>query len=301
MARVPLKIISMSAIIPPSKIPDGLLWHYTDFNGFNGIREGTIWASDINYLNDSAEFKHLFDVAATVFKDVPTPYKDWDDPGNGMDTTFRRWIGSYAGKMYVSSFSKVADDLSQWRGYARTPPGFALGFDIDLLSAATKNERFELVPCEYKLAAQKAAVTAVVQRHYEALKKEAGFDEHLHPSAVTTRFYSATFGHICRDLVVECMRCKSPAFEGEEEYRVIASEQFGAGRVFTEAEVFYRQSGSLVVPYVKWKISRATGAPSPLRFVLVGPGPHADEVIAVVRRMCPDVGVGKSAVPYRNW
>jgi hypothetical protein len=66
-------------VIIPSKIPNDLLWHYTDFNGFNsmrqgtGMRQGTIYASDINY--DRAEFKHLFDVEREVFKEIAIPYK----------------------------------------------------------------------------------------------------------------------------------------------------------------------------------------------------------------------------------
>jgi hypothetical protein len=282
----------MSTVNPPPKIPNGLLWHYTDFSGFNGIRQGAMWASDINYLNDSAEVKHLFDVVATVFRELRTPYKKWDSD-SGLDTTFRNWVRTLAGDMYVSCFSKKrADDLSQWRGYARRPPGFALGFAPDALTTAADAEGFDLVPCEYDLATQKDTVTTVVRSSYAALRAQSGFDENADPRVIMSKFYNETFMSICRLLVVECMRSKSPAFTDEEEHRVISRARLIGGKAF--ADVQYRQSGSLIVPFVTWKIS-------PLRFVLVGPGPHADDVVAVVKRMCPDVEVGKSAVPYRNW
>jgi hypothetical protein len=282
----------MSTINPPPKIPDGLLWHYTDFNGFNGIRQGSMWASDINYLNDSAEVKHLFDVAATVFRELQTPYTNWD-AAKILDHDFRNWVKELAGNMYVSCFSKKrADDLSQWRGYARRSPGFALGFAPDALTAAAEAEGFDLVPCEYSLGTQKDTVTTVVRNSYAALRAQAGFDENANRNAIMSKFYNETFMTICRLLVVECMRSKSPAFTDEEEQRVISRGKLMGGKTF--ADVHYRQSGSLIVPYVTWKVS-------PLRFVLVGPSPHADDVIAVVKRMCPGIDVGKSAVPYRNW
>jgi hypothetical protein len=277
---------------PPSRIPKGLLWHYTDFNGFNGIRESTIWASDVNYLNDSAEVKHLFDVAATVFEELQTPYKNWIDATKGLDSTFRNWIRSLAGNMYASCFSKRADDLSQWRAYARTPPGFALGYEPSELIAAATAEEFDLVPCEYDLATQKDTVTTVVRNSYAMLRAQPDFDENANPRDIISRFYNQTFMTICRLLVIECVRCKSPAFADEEEHRVISRARLVGGKALTDVQ--YRQSGSLIVPYVTWTIS-------PLRFVLVGPGPHADDVVEVVKRMCPGVGVDKSAVPFRNW
>jgi hypothetical protein len=281
-----------------SKIPTGLLWHYTDFNGFNGIRKGKMWASDIDYLNDSAEFNHLIDVARMVFEAVPTPYKQWKDKeyAKGLDVTLRHWIRQYTHDIYVSSFSKNPDDLSQWRGYARTPPGFCLGFERSLLSDSAISAGFQLIDCEYNLDKQREAVTAAVERQYTAIRMEPGFDENAIPDSM--RFYNHRFDKIVRDLIFECIRCKSPAFEAEEECRAISSDQ---SRPTKFTDIDYRQSGSLLVPFVKWDLVPTAGGPSPLRFVLVGPGPHADEVLAVVKRMCPDVEVNKSAVPFRNW
>ncbi len=46
-----------------SDIPDDTLYHYTTFKGLIGIvKTGTLWASDIRYMNDSAELMHTADL-----------------------------------------------------------------------------------------------------------------------------------------------------------------------------------------------------------------------------------------------
>jgi hypothetical protein len=46
-----------------SPIP-GILWHYTDFEGFKGIVESkSIYATNLKYLNDKEEFEHGYSLA----------------------------------------------------------------------------------------------------------------------------------------------------------------------------------------------------------------------------------------------
>src|SRR5512133_1541887 len=47
-------------------IPQGVLYHYTTFSGLLGIvGSRSLWASDIRYMNDSAELKHTADLLRT--------------------------------------------------------------------------------------------------------------------------------------------------------------------------------------------------------------------------------------------
>ena len=44
-------------------IPHGTLYHYTTFTGLLGIvRSRSLWASDVRYMNDSAELRHTADL-----------------------------------------------------------------------------------------------------------------------------------------------------------------------------------------------------------------------------------------------
>jgi hypothetical protein len=46
-------------------IPQGTLYHYTTFSGLLGIvKSRTLWASDIRYMNDSAELRHTANLIA---------------------------------------------------------------------------------------------------------------------------------------------------------------------------------------------------------------------------------------------
>lgn len=46
-----------------SDIPQEILYHYTSFKGLLGIVDsGVLWASDVRYMNDSAEMKHTADL-----------------------------------------------------------------------------------------------------------------------------------------------------------------------------------------------------------------------------------------------
>ena len=51
-------------------IPRGGLYHYTTFSGLLGIiGKRCLWASDIRYMNDSAELRHTADLFAEVSRE----------------------------------------------------------------------------------------------------------------------------------------------------------------------------------------------------------------------------------------
>jgi hypothetical protein len=49
--------------------PGRLLWHYTDFAGLNGIVNGTMWASNLRFLNDTQEFRYAVEIAMKVLSE----------------------------------------------------------------------------------------------------------------------------------------------------------------------------------------------------------------------------------------
>ena len=53
-----------------SDIPQETLYHYTSFKGLLGIVDsGVLWASDVRYMNDSAEMKHTVDLIGRILPD----------------------------------------------------------------------------------------------------------------------------------------------------------------------------------------------------------------------------------------
>jgi hypothetical protein len=62
-----------------------------------------------------------------------------------------------------------------------------------------------------------------------------------------------------------------------------------------------RQSGARLVPYIEWKFPREPVSITPLKYILVGPAPHGDKVVEVVRGMARGVTVELSQIAYVNW
>src|SRR5258706_6324596 len=135
------------------------IWHYTNWAGLNGIlSSGKLWASHISYLNDTAELKH----AAKLFQRLISERIKNALVAN-LQFDAKETVDSLSElNVCVVSFSGKSDDLSQWRGYASPPPGFALGFDFGKLQAVAAQQKCRLVACEYDEKAQTAKLGDIV-------------------------------------------------------------------------------------------------------------------------------------------
>jgi hypothetical protein len=134
----------------------GFLFHYTSQVGLEGIlRAKSIWATNIRYLNDAAEFRHTAGLLKTH-----TDRATIDEHCNLLlDTLYHDVFGVWWTEftplsIYVASFSTHADRLSQWRAYAPSG-GYCIGFRASVLTRLALSQGYELVECIYG-AAQKA-------------------------------------------------------------------------------------------------------------------------------------------------
>ena len=106
------------------------LYHYTDGRGLKGIIEsGQIWFTDYRHLNDPSELVHGIDMAHDVARMLAT----------GADGRVQMFLEMFIDlfkhanfertlEFFIASFSRVRDDLGQWRAYADNGRGFAIGF-----------------------------------------------------------------------------------------------------------------------------------------------------------------------------
>jgi hypothetical protein len=135
-----------------------VLFHYTSFEGFTKIVDsGVIHASDVTCLNDGREITYALDLfedeLRTLGRDRHVAYamrrtRVWlSRIRQGIDDIFR--------SIYVVSFSKAPDLLSQWRAYCPGGSGVALGFDSRAVQNAAKRQRFEFVRCLYRESDQR--------------------------------------------------------------------------------------------------------------------------------------------------
>ena len=114
-----------------SKEPTREIFHYTSQRGLIGIAQSkSIWATNIHYLSDSAEFIHAIDLVNHLMRVEGESCSEVR-----VKHLFYRLAMTKENieniSIYVCSFSEKKDLLSQWRGYCPNGNGFSIGFDYN--------------------------------------------------------------------------------------------------------------------------------------------------------------------------
>jgi hypothetical protein len=269
-----------------------LLWHYTTWEGLHGIiTNGELWASHVAYLNDTSEFWHGFELFGERLPESERLIKD-EILGDARSRNV-----SGVRPTYVVSFTEEFDSLAQWRGYAGSSIGFALGFDRTRLQDRAATWEFRLAKCTYA-ASEKEAL--------------------LEPLLARLRLERQQQNPRLRNIVLESLpriaaELKNESFTSEQEYRLISNET-SENLIKKTRGIEFRAKGRLFVPYIKldikksWDSAASVGSQYPLRAVLIGP--TADKqlmkhaVVQLTQRVVDyptTVGVASSIIPYRNW
>lgn len=122
------------------------IYHYTDDTGLRGIIEhGTLWCTDVGYLNDPSEIKYGVSIAADA---LAAHASGASLPEQLFSRDFRRYETNAEGAAhaFVCSFSTRGNDLEQWRGYANNGRGYAIGFDGKTLEMAFARNTGQPIP-----------------------------------------------------------------------------------------------------------------------------------------------------------
>jgi hypothetical protein len=108
-----------------SERPTSPLYHYTTTAGLIGIVESkSLWASGIQYLNDTTEYRHATSVAMDLLR---RKLATLIDPRNDLYQLMLKGESLYRDDtaVFVGSLSEAKDKLSQWRAYCRTEAALA--------------------------------------------------------------------------------------------------------------------------------------------------------------------------------
>jgi len=152
----------------------------------------------------------------------------------------------------VACFCEQGDLLSQWRGYS-SGGGYALGFDLDELRQVQGPDldlRPELVKVHYGVDHIMTVVGPVIG----AIFRDGRGDPEVVGAIEERGLVFPTLAGM-----------KHPAFEEEKEWRLIVACGPSA------QAVNFRPGAIAPTPYMA-----LTFAPTALRHVVVGPGPHAE-------------------------
>ncbi len=291
--------------------PDGLpsvdvLYHYTDAEGLKGIVESrTIWATHAGFLNDIAEIEH----GKAIFKRDFYPLLGGGFGGRegelwaAMMSHVDERLGHVA---WISSFTELNDDLSQWRAYSRRG-GYAVGFSLADLRSALNAEDFRLSPCEYDSAPVISSLIGLANRTHlafeglpytyrERLKQENERRATTGIQPMTEAEYMAQLGRDLGNEISDAIAArKHPSFRAEREWRAV---RFAACE---EVDVQFRTRGPTIVPFSRVPLGPAA---LPIRAIVASPG--LDErtfaglefFIRCHAATLPDVEVVRSGSPY---
>ncbi len=151
-----------------SRTPDKPIYHYTSQSGLLGIVNNRyIWATNIEYLNDSLEFSYAIEIARNEIQYIVSTGIYTQQMLNELT---KRLFMYNKENVFVSSFSENADLLSQWRGYCPHGNGFSLGFDFNRLLPLMVEQGFTMAPCVYEVETQKEIVSELIATTIESFQ-----------------------------------------------------------------------------------------------------------------------------------
>jgi len=287
---------------------DDYLYHYTTVDAFLGIVEKQeIWASNIFYLNDTAEF-HL---AVTLARELLRAEMNRSNVGdkrslkNVCNLLDEVRPGTITKPVFVCSLSEVGDDLNQWRAYCRNG-GVALGFRRKELQDLTQKQGYgfapQLVECIYEQDEQKQLIRSWVDRALTAVP-QGSIGKKMSPQEVDE--YRVEF----LKAILADKPIKHKAFAHEKEWRLVMSP--GPG-IEGDERFGLRNRHDLIIPY--WRFNLAPDKDKGIwrnAKVVVGPNPHPYEMRAaiesILKRCCCHhwasfTGeVKNSTVPFCYW
>lgn len=272
------------------------LYHYTDQNGFMGIISNrTLWATKIQYLNDSNEYYLATKIASKIIGERLISEKDPDIIFIYEEYLNRTQLISNM-NLCVCSLTEQGDLLSQWRGYSKKMGGYSIGFDFEGIKSIANTNGFELVKCIYDESIQYEKVELIINNSLDL------FGEH-----VKNALNSKSSDYFEEQLVKLAPALKDRSFSEEAEWRLVST--------VNTMSLSFRAGNSMIIPYKSLSLGGKHELKSILKEVIVGHTPNIELAkqatqFFLVNALLSDndfpihhypFNVSGSSVPYRNW
>jgi Protein of unknown function (DUF2971) len=280
-----------------SSNPPDTLYHYTSQAGAIGIlTKKEIWASKIQYLNDSLEFNlPLGMVTVELARQLISTNRKSDK--RAIEEMQEDVESIEQVNVCVASFSEEDDLLSQWRAYCADGVGFSIGFDAgSLQKIGGPLPEFSLAKCSYNPFEHASIVQELVK--YGLRRKRSllssGSSRQVNPVP--------PFGNMpFRDAVTFCAPLiKHEKFHEEAEWRLISTPLS-----VLDSRFGHRPGRSFLIPYYRLPLETEDGSVK-IKEVIVGPCPHPELSESSAYTLLQSTGINgcsvrQSEVPFRNW
>lgn len=253
---------------------------------------GQLWATKVQYMNDSTEFRLAVELAKEV---LAQRHSTADAKGQRLLHGIIERIGAIVNVNICSvSFCADPDLLSQWRGYSGDDGGFSIGFRSKPLLEIAHRDGGRLGYCIYNEEEQAYVINGMID---DALQTVAKLDN---PLPIDFLRFAADFDRV---LMKYGVFFKHHSFHEEQEWRLVTYITAYLNKKFC-----FRPGKSILLPYYRIPL-RLDAWKDEIAAVTVGPCPHPDlakmAVEGLLMKHCIMEGensiVTPSIIPYRNW
>jgi hypothetical protein len=285
-----------------SHTPSETLYHYTTFSGFMGIiQRKNLWASDIRYMNDSAELRHTADLV----KQEVNRRLTGGHPSPGLLTSFLDWIAhriTNGHMLFGASFRTHGNLLSQWRGYSSPGKGVSIGFNSENIMECARRQSFEVGKCIYDQETQRHLISQVLDAVEHIYRMQSAALLAADSRQPVQSLYPGLFNEIESDLLRIAAVLKHPSFQEEEEWRIVSPVITD----FLAAPVKFREGASMLVPYFEFNLLTGDEKHFPLEHLYLGPTSYVELSMNSIAMYLaksgikPRRGVDYCQIPYRQ-
>jgi hypothetical protein len=218
----------------------GSLYHYTTAAGLEGIiRQRKLRATNFSFMNDPSEVQHGRELVEEVLAERLRK-------ATGIEEIFFQFVVAnfnleMLAEIYVCCFTKLRDDLSQWRAYgASASERYAIGFDSERLEgAASSQPDATFAQVEYEPDKQAQSVNNLLDRAVAFIKQRRHVDNLL-----------SQFGESAASQLAGLVPAlKVRAYKPEREWRVVIWARGGVGKPM------YDCSRGVLRPYLEFLLS----------------------------------------------
>lgn len=267
------------------------LYHYTTVDGLLGIvKEQSLRASNIAFMNDSKEYKYGIDL---FLKCIEEKKKNVSSTGqrNALEKLKGHLGTSYTKIFFTISYCEFKDQLSQWRGYGSANETVCMEFATEglrnLVAMCEKSEpgshSLDFVPS--KVIYNRKEQENIVENFIDAILRceEILSDEAITYASIMILRFSVLF--------------KDNSFHEEREWRSVFMVTTG------KEEIFFRTRNGVIIPYIQTSVYDAKKENLPITKIMVGPSVHSNYTIESIETFCAFKGlainVTRSKIPYR--
>jgi hypothetical protein len=237
---------------PSSDVPQQL-YHYTDSRGLIGILESKkLWATDINYLNDSMELRYGSEIISKAIEEKLAEQTD-ELKTFLEDVRVYVMINSSSTNAYVVCFCEENNLLSQWRAYASRGAGYSIGIEARALVGVEYDGPGILVSetrlrrVLYDRATQQTLVRNTIDRFCSL------FLSVLEGSRDETKSIILVANALARELWQHMYYFKSAAFSEEREWRLITIANVSVPWI-EQTGLRFRASDTTIIPYIELRL-----------------------------------------------